>query len=367
MYNEKNLAGIARRENNNKRSYLVVNKLQGKHIPVKPDDALTMYQTLAEKIKESYHGEKLLLIGFAETATAIGAAIAVYLDCYYMQTTREDLGDVNYLYFSESHSHATEQKLVKEDVDQVIHSVDRIVFIEDEVTTGNTILKIVKILKGLYQDTVSYAVASILNGMEEDALKRYDTHGIGMHYLVKTNHSEYGEAAEKYKGDGRSHKIMSEGDGVYIDQFACDSYTNPRRLSKANEMQQLCGELWNQIKDRYLFLPKQKILVLGTEEFMYPPLFVASQMEKCGCDVRFHATTRSPITVSSENEYPLHERHELKSFYDENRVTYIYELKKYDKVFIITDGTKNGLCKDSLLLALKEKGNDDINLIRWSV
>ena len=49
------------------------------------------------------------------------------------------------LFFSEAHSHATEQKLVKDDIDRVINDIDRIVFIEDEVTTGNTIMNIIKI------------------------------------------------------------------------------------------------------------------------------------------------------------------------------------------------------------------------------
>ena len=36
MYTEQGVVRIARRENNNKRKYLVVNRLQGKHVPVKP-------------------------------------------------------------------------------------------------------------------------------------------------------------------------------------------------------------------------------------------------------------------------------------------------------------------------------------------
>ena len=48
MYTEKELVRIARRENNNKRNYLVVNRLQGKHIPVRPCEALAMFRALAD-------------------------------------------------------------------------------------------------------------------------------------------------------------------------------------------------------------------------------------------------------------------------------------------------------------------------------
>lgn len=101
------------------------------------------------------------MIGFAETATAIGAQAAITLGTKYIQTTREVIPDARYLFFSEAHSHATEQKLVKDDIDRVINDIDRIVFIEDEVTTGNTIMNIIKIITKEYQKKIKFAVASV--------------------------------------------------------------------------------------------------------------------------------------------------------------------------------------------------------------
>ena len=65
MYQESDLVCIGKRENNKKRNYLVVNKLQGKHIPVSPSKALGMFDALADILKEKYSGKKLLLVGFA--------------------------------------------------------------------------------------------------------------------------------------------------------------------------------------------------------------------------------------------------------------------------------------------------------------
>ena len=107
------IIGIAKRENNTKRNYLVVNKCQGKHVPVSPERPLKMFSELAEEVSKRYQKEQLLLIGFAETATAIGETLAIHLGTDYMQTTRERIEDVEYFYFSESHSHATEQKVIK--------------------------------------------------------------------------------------------------------------------------------------------------------------------------------------------------------------------------------------------------------------
>lgn len=362
MYSEEQLVRIAKRENNTKRSYLVVNRLQGKHVPVRPKEALSMFSELAGLVKEAYGGERLLLVGFAETATAIGAALAIELDTLYMQTTREEVPGAEYLYFSESHSHATEQRLVKDDLDRVMKEIDRIVFVEDEVTTGNTILKIADILEKQYPGR-AFAVASLLNGMDEKALEVYRKRGIPVHYLVKTDHSRYGEIAGGYRGDGVCWRADTEGckSAAEMDgQGRKAKETSPRaavkfsgdqsrrmdectEVHKSRRIQESLRKPVETIEEMKIFVDKQRILVLGTEEFMYPALYVADKIEGSGekkglaAEVKFHATTRSPIAVSSEEEYPLHKRYELRSLYEESRRTFLYDLENYDLVLILTD------------------------------
>ena len=362
MYQEEDLVRIAKRENNNKRSYLVVNRLQGKHIPVKPHEALTIFKELATQLKESYAGERLLLIGFAETATAIGAAVAAELGAPYMQTTREAIPGVTYLYFSEEHSHATEQKLVKD----VIDTIDRIVFVEDEVTTGKTIINIINILEKQYPGKVAFAVASLLNGMDETSLANYRDRNIALFWLVKTNHATYTEIAEAYKGDG-TYIDCSDGDPAQQTaslKAITTEMMNARRLVGAEEYGDFCGQLYQTVLDSAELSGADNILVLGTEEFMYPALFVAERLEAMGKNVRFHATTRSPIAVSTEEQYPLHTRYQLKSLYDKERTTFVYDLDRYDRVLIITDA----VCQDtdgigSLVKALTLCGNTMENII----
>ena len=366
MYNEEKLVGIAKRENNNKRKYLVVNKLQGKHVPVSPSQSLEMFRELAALVKDEYKNEKVLVIGFAETATAIGAAVAVEMNTNYIQTTREIIDGVDYLFFSEEHSHATEQKLVKNDIESVIYDTDRIMFVEDEVTTGNTILNIIKILEKLYPETVKYSVASILNGMDETSQQIFKERNIKLHYLVKTNHSSYDEIADRFTGDGKYIPCNTNEYENQIKEIGVKLEQNARRLTSSEKYVQACEKLWCEINKELSFAQLQNVLVIGTEEFMYPAIYVAKRIEEQGIKVRTHSTTRSPISVSSESEYPLHERFELRSFYDNERVTFIYDINKYDYVLIITDSEnkdKEGI--NSLLNALKLKENKNIILIRW--
>lgn len=365
MYTEKDLVCIAKRENNTKRQYLVVNRLQGKHIPVSPKEAFSMFSELAGKVKDRYEKENLLLIGFAETATAIGAALATELNTYYMQTTRENVKDVEYLFFSESHSHATEQKLIKTDLDNVINKIERIIFVEDEVTTGNTILNIINIIEKEYSRNIKFSVASILNGMDEKSEKVYGERNIDTLYLVKTNHEKYTEIARSFKGDGIYHNCNIRNENVIYRKETVPFSINARRLNKGSDYYNCCEKAWQDIS-RIAEIEKYKnILVVGTEECMYPALFVAEKIENEHHFVRCHSTTRSPIEVSSENEYPLHQRYELRSLYDNDRKTFIYDIGRYDMVLIITDSYSNAETGvNSLINAVYECGNDKICLIK---
>ena len=375
-YQQKDLVRIAKRENNTKRSYLVVDPLQGKHVPVEPSKALNLFKSLAEKLQGKYEGERLLLIGFAETATAIGAQAAITLGTKYIQTTREVIPDARYLFFSEAHSHATEQKLVKDDIDRVINDIDRIVFIEDEVTTGNTIMNIIKIITKEYQKKIKFAVASLLNGMTEESLKIYQDEKIELHYLVKTDHSGYG--AEQYRCDGlyicaipENHTHESADIDVQSEKnmrehiISIPGWMNARRFVDAKQYEAACRKLAETVIAETGVKQGERVLVIGTEEFMYPALLTGQEIEKMGCEVRSHSTTRSPIAVSTEEEYPLHCRYELRSLYDPDRKTFIYDLENYDRVIVMTDSalvSLKGL--ETLTYALRMK-NENITVIRW--
>ena len=119
---------------------------------------------------------------------------------------------------------------------------------------------------------------------------------------------------------------------------------------------------------RYLKNDRLKILILGTEEFMFQPMLLGYKIEKKykNAEVKFHATTRSPIEISDDTGYPLNSRFSLESFYEEGRDTFVYNLLEYDNVFIVTD------CKNinekgmiNLISALEKSNNKNISLIKW--
>lgn len=367
MFREEDFVRIAKRENNTKRSFLIVNPLQGKHIPVSPSVAMSVFSEITNLIREQHINEKLLVIGFAETATALGSQIAIDLSCDYIQTTREVVKDSEYLFFSEEHSHATEQKLVKNGLNEKIYSYDRIIFVDDEISTGKTILNIINAIEKSFNRVFKYSVASILNGMDERNFSIYKEKGISLFYLVKTHPEKYAEIANSLELKVLSNMYLTpdfESSCPY-DQISVNGFINSRKLLNSKDYLKACDELWNQIQNNKLDDEASNLLIIGTEEFMYPAMYVGKKYEELGKKVKFHATTRSPIMVCEEAVYPLHKRYELKSLYDSDRITYIYDIKSYDKVLIITDSNGKQTVGVRTLINALSTLNSSICLIRW--
>ena len=89
-YTRNELFSIAKRYNNLKRTYLIVNKKQSKYLPSKPSETFAMTNALAQKMWQSgVKDENTLVIGFAETATAIGRLIADHFSLDLRNTPEE--------------------------------------------------------------------------------------------------------------------------------------------------------------------------------------------------------------------------------------------------------------------------------------
>lgn len=343
QYTEKETLRIAKRFHNTKRTYLLVNPLQAKHLPVSPSLSLDMMYALGRKLAVKYPGTTLV-IGFAETATAIGAAVAECFgsQCLYIHTTREEIAEVSdWVLFQEEHSHAVEQKLAAGHLQKWIDATDAVIFVDDEISTGKTLINIITQMKERYpaMEKKRIVAASLLNRVSPAHEMRMAGASVTSEYLVKLPDEDYSARVEHIR-ICEAAPAMPRTLSVHKKALGCAPLMNPRTGVAIGAYTANCLSFAEAFLCECNMEKCGSVLVLGTEECMYPALVLGKRIEEKypACCVRCHATTRSPIGISRDDDYPVSSGSKLRSFYDDDaRNTYIYRLDSYDAVIIVTD------------------------------
>ena len=347
-YSLEQLMRLAKRFHNTKRTYLLVDPLQGKHIPVSPADCLVMLRTLGEKLRNEFPQTKLV-VGFAETATAIGASVAECMgeDCFYIHTTREEVPQVKrWIEFLEEHSHAAEQKLSADGFASALADTDTVIFVDDEFSTGKTLINMIEQLRAEFPELCEKQIvaASVINRMSDENVSRLESHGMICRQLLKIENVDYTETVNAFNIRGADDLLPFDSSAQLVDHISLikdDTSSDPRTGV-------VIGECADGIIARHesitsadsAMIPSGKdIAVIGTEECMYAGLIIAEQLEKSGeySTVKFHATTRSPIGICEAEGYPIFNGYKLQSLYEKGRQTFLYDIAKYDSVLIVTD------------------------------
>lgn len=402
---------------NSKRRYLFVSKLIGKHIPVRPQIPLLTGFLLASRLADhlglpidqskiddvvrilslgdtdvcsamprfNFDG-KVLFLGFAETATALGqSAYACFAEnSNYLHTTREDPpGVYDAIYFTEDHCHAPEQKcLVLEP--SLFKDKDFIVLVDDEITTGNSGLNIIRAIQKRFPQR-RYIVLVILDWRSAAARQKYrlaeeelgvkidvvsllsgsfTISGTSLHNPVNGNNSH--RKNSDYRMRLPLVKMISAPLG---DEIKIHGSTNLSYLRYTGRFGIDANDLYSlEIKTRKLgeklrsTRKGRNTLCLGTGEFMYIPFCIADHMGEGVC---VQSTTRSPVYPHSGPEYAVKES---LAFYDPYRPeikNFVYNIKPghYDDIYIFWERDTSPEQVQPLVTALGGLGIANITFV----
>ncbi|MEV6398400.1 phosphoribosyltransferase [Streptomyces sp. NPDC051907] len=147
------LLGLALRRNP-KRAHLLVSNVLGKHVPQSPAVVYGAGYELGERVREllgEQAAARSVVLGYAETATGLGHSVAdgVGLAPYLHSTRRPVAGVASAGGFEEAHSHATSHLLLPEDA-ELLAGQGPLVLVDDEFSTGNTVLNTIRDLHERY-------------------------------------------------------------------------------------------------------------------------------------------------------------------------------------------------------------------------
>ena len=322
-YQLEDLLGFAQRINP-KRAFLFVSKVLGRHIPVAPSTMRSAFTDLANLVPEGLP-EPILVIGMAETAVGLSAGVHQALQTRYpkallLNSTRHAQHDENSIdtlltTFSEDHSHAS-QHLIYQSVDAVTQeqllASKTLIMVDDEASTGNTCVNVVTALRNaglsqLEQVHLTTLVDWSLGQADSDdtIAKRLPNIDFHRHHLLSgawkwtdapnpepitmpsVDTTAAGNQALGNTGNWGRFPTLSSTDGFasYLASFqtAFTHFSNQKDFNEA-------------------LLP-ERILVLGSNEFVWLPFLLAEWLEKntrldsTHHKVNFSALTRSPIAL----------------------------------------------------------------------
>ncbi len=332
---------------NPKRAFLFVSKVLGRHIPVAPSTMRSAFTDLATLIPDNLP-EPILVIGMAETAVGLSAGVHQALQTRYpnallLNSTRHaqhDAIDENnstdalLTTFSEDHSHASQHLIYQSrdtDIQAQLLASKTVIMVDDEASTGNTCINVVTALReaGLTQleqvhlttlvdwslqqnqaqvgmnDTGSDKIASRLPNIDfyrhhllSGAWQWTDAPNPEPIIMPSVDTTAAGSQPILHTGNWGRFPTLDSTDGFesYLKRFK-KAFALFNKQESHNQQDRFDQSFFAQDQ-----LPK-KILVLGSNEFVWLPFLLAQWLEQTTHknsvehDVKFSALTRSPIAL----------------------------------------------------------------------
>ncbi|MGA5321021.1 phosphoribosyltransferase [Streptomyces seoulensis] len=321
------LLGMALRRNP-KRAHLLVSKVLGKHVPQSPAVVHGHGVRLGHRVRAllgDAEAARAVVLGYAETATGLGHSVADGLALApYLHSTRRPVAGVTPAGgFEESHSHATSHLLLPEDP-ALLAGDGPLVLVDDEFSTGNTVLNTIRDLHARHprQHYVVVALVDMRSAEDTARLDRFAA-GIGARVDLVAAASgtvrlpegvlEKGQAlvAEHERADAAPGPVPGgEVRRVQLDWPAGlpdggrHGFTPAHRARLEAALPGMAARIAEALPDG-----PRRVLVLGFEELMYAPLRLAAELERTvPAEVRYSTTTRSPVLAVDDPGYAIRTR-----------------------------------------------------------
>ena len=326
----------------------------------------------------------VLVLGFAETATALGATVAEALGAGYLHSTRHDPpGATSAAGFDEAHSHATAHRLLPAE-DDWLPADGTVVLVDDELSTGATARATIRALHAVAPQRQWVVAALVDLRSDEDvaatealstelgapvavvALGRgrvalpdglTDTAAELVAAVAAPLTTAPADATAPVDAMAPDREPTSDGRPVpapprasrpgavtvvAAPPTAVDRTGTPaaRVRTPRTDVEGIAADLARVLTDASGRV-RDRVLVLGTEEHMATPLAIADALRRRStADVRSSTSTRSPVAVFDDPAWPIrsgirHRSHDVTV--DGPGERYAYNVHGFDAVVVVPE------------------------------
>ncbi|MCY0918282.1 phosphoribosyltransferase [Streptomyces sp. H27-G5] len=350
------LLGLALRRNP-KRAHLLVSRVLGKHVPQSPAVVHGAGFGLGQRVRELLGDDAAadaVVLGYAETATGLGHSVADGLGLApYLHSTRRPVPGVAQAGgFEEAHSHATSHLLLPEDP-RLLAGSGPLVLVDDEFSTGNTVLNTIRDLHARHPRG-HYVVVALVDMRSEADRGRLDAFAAELgarvdlvalasgtvrlpdgvlakgQALVEEHETTEDAAASGVDGSAAPVRRVALDWPAGVPDGGRHGFTPAHRARLEAALPALAERLAEALDEAPDAVsgsgsesgPRSapvRVLVLGNEELMYAPLRLALALEESWAtrpapgtgaprEVRFSTTTRSPVLAVDDAGYAIRSR-----------------------------------------------------------
>ncbi|MFF7759097.1 phosphoribosyltransferase [Streptomyces griseorubiginosus] len=367
----RDLLGLALRRNP-KRAHLLVSHVLGKHVPQSPAVVYGEGVALGRRVRELLGDEeaaRAVVLGYAETATGLGHSVADGLALApYLHSTRRPVPGVTPAGgFEESHSHATSHLLLPEDP-ALLAGEGPLVLVDDEFSTGNTVLNTIRDLHSRYPRNRYVVVALVDMRSAEDAGRLSDFAAeIGAsvdlvaaasgtvrlpegvlekgQQLVADHEAHPGARGTARPAPTHPHPAINRVDLMWprdLPDGGRHGFTPAHRIRLESALPAMTARLADALPAN-----AHHVHILGFEELMYAPLRLAHALEETAAEtteVTYSTTTRSPVLAVDDPGYAIRTRltfpaHDTPADGPGDRYAYNVAGAGFDAVVVVVDDT----------------------------
>ncbi|WP_030618161.1 phosphoribosyltransferase [Streptomyces sclerotialus] len=326
------LLGLALRRNP-KRAHLLVSQVLGKHVPQRPDVVYEAGHGLGRRVRALLGDEaaaRAVVLGYAETATGLGHSVADGLAlATYLHSTRRPVPGVEQAGgFEEEHSHATSHLLLPEDP-ALLAGDGPLVLVDDEFSTGRTVLNTIAALHARYPRAryVIVALTDMRSAADRARLEKFAAELGARVDLVAlaagtaalpADVLERGQALVAEYGMEPAATVPAARDaaGAEITRTALEwpaglpdggrhGFTPDHRARLDAALPAMAARIAAALGETGR-KEEARVLVLGNEELMYAPLRLACALDEAlPAEIRFSTTTRSPVLAVDDPGYAI--------------------------------------------------------------
>jgi hypothetical protein len=267
---------------NPRRAFLIVSKVLGRHIPAAPSLMRASARDLAAQVPGDLPGP-VLVVGLAETAVCLGQSVFEELARRpsfagdFVHSTRQLVDHPLLCRFEEPHSHASAH-LIYRPMDVDLAAIRSLVLVDDEVSTGTTLVNLAEALVTHLPRCERIVAASLTDWSGGgDWLGRMARPAVSVSLLSGRMRWEAGAAPLGADAPAFDRAAPALG--------RLAQHRNYGRLGWAGALLPLPDV------DPP---PGSALRIVATGEFTYPPFLLAERLEAAGYDVVMQSTSRSP-------------------------------------------------------------------------